>query len=108
VDYGDYGDLSGVKVWDGYKSKKPHLRGAFSSLSKEEILKSLKALSFFLVLVLELLNTASGIDEQLLAGKEGMRSRAYFDLDYGIFLAIFHFDGFFGGVGRAANEFMVA
>jgi hypothetical protein len=86
----------------GLKTKAPLAQGFFFSLQRRI------CLCFFLVLVFELLYAACGIYEEFLAGEEGVRSRAYFDFDDGVFLAIFELDGFFRSVGRTAQEFMVA
>src|SRR4029079_2841957 len=52
----------------------------------------------------ELVHAAAGVHQLLLAGVEGVRSRGDFDLDQGVFLAVFPLDGLFAGQRRAGEE----
>src|SRR5438105_13215327 len=59
----------------------------------------------FGIAALELLDAASGIDDLLLAGVEGMRLGGHLDLDHRVFLAVFPLHGLAAlGVDRRAGE----
>jgi hypothetical protein len=62
------------------------------------------------VTLLELVDTASGVDDFVLARVEGMRLRRDFDTDNGILFAVcpFHFFFAFGIGSRLGQEFEIA
>ena len=84
--------------------KKPSqmARASFSSVASA--LFGLFLLKELLVLAVELINTAGGIDEFHLTGVERVRSAGDFELHERVFVAVFPLDGVLGVDGRARQE----
>jgi len=59
---------------------------------------------FLLVTFLELVDTASRVNQHILPGKEGMRSIGNFQFDQGVLVAVFPLDGLPGLCGGLAQE----